>query len=201
MSNLKTIMGLSKEEITKRNEAFNALPEMEQRKMILKEAIDLLEEKLVKPGMYYLTVGTSDQDFALFGSLLDKEMQEVLCEGLVCECCAITAMLVAKASLGNDVRLSENQPYRFIDIDRSAANSAKQLLKEAASVIEYLYEGSRTSGFGSFIDGLDDRTREAFYKLYDQFPYRHIDPKARMIAIYKYMLDNEGYLVVGEQKF
>lgn len=184
-SNLSQIIGMDKEIIKKRNDAFNKLSEHEKRKHVLNEALLIMREnKFIAGDGYGRTYPKSSYCYLPSG-----DIQKQLMNGLVCEGCAKTAIVVARASLGDRAKMGSS-------VSALAHRVSFEIFgKRCADLIEALYEE-----VGS---GFDYGSEEniAFENLSSSLPGRWGSPSNRLKAIFKRMLKDDGYLVIAGEKY
>jgi hypothetical protein len=176
MSKTLELLGtLTQEEIAQRNEAFLALPLNEQRKQVLTEALALIRSERFTPGSDYGNWNRTKHK--------GQDLQQMLVSGFECYGCAIAGIAASIAVLSDGFT---------VGMTHAKSKAVTVFGDECAQAIEALYENW---GFGN-----ERISGQEFWKLSDSLPFRGSKAGLRMTAIFQYMLDNDGYLVIGKEK-
>lgn len=163
------------------NEEFNALPKAQQRVLIAKDVIS--QTKLGRYKLERYTWCDFSSGFCKqFQKLLNKNpnaecelfQKMVLQKTLDCRCCGLGACLISRARLGNTVGPPRrDDSFEIEDIGRylkDIFNEQMQLIETAFECGEGCYSNNRATEFG----------------------LRYKSNKARLNAIMKNIIENEG---------
>lgn len=185
MAKKSTKKTLSLEE---RNAKFNALPPMKKRVAVAKDILLQLEEGTFLAGIGYGRLVPNED--GLCDDIPAGDLQKNLLNGIKCIGCAKAAVIISRAKLGDNVNL-----IAPLYSSGWLANHVSYEIfgKQCADMIENMYELS--------LVGLPiDEAGQAAYLRYrsELYAMRVTD---RMRSIYQNIIDNKGFLVIGEHKY
>lgn len=187
---------MTTQQLQESNAKFNALPPMEKRLAICREILLTIETGTFVPGWGYgMIEGAASIGYRTHYlshlCLPIGDLQEHLMEGLKCKGCAKAAIIVAQARLGDNIRIdpvSDNGNTYPQTINLAHRISREIFGEVCAHIIEALYEDHYPKSCD----------KDAYYEFLDKLPRNNAE---RMKAIYQHIIDNDGYIVVGEEKF
>jgi hypothetical protein len=208
------------ERIKKDNAAYKVMTSLERRVVVAKEIRTMLKKRTFsaeygygrvekinnEPSYHNLPVLSS----GLRGNMPLGDLQPIIrAGGFECTGCAKAAVIIARAAVGNEVRIS----LKSLDNIGNAKPLADKVSKEVfgaqcADVIECLYEEWKYGENGYFWNDRfkskdpfknNEGKAEAFNNYVESIS--SLDLKKRMDEIFENIVKNKGYLVIGEYKF
>lgn len=192
-------------QILKDNAAYAAMSQMERRVSVSREVLRMMDAELFLPGRGYGSIIAARSAFGelIHADVPQGDLQPVLRKGGVeCHGCAKAAALFARASIGNEVFVSLNESRGHVK--GLADRVSQEVFGPAADLIEGLYERYTINSISMCSSTISNIARI----LGDAVPDYHAtlflldnSPRERMRWIYRNIIDNGGYLVVGEHRF
>lgn len=203
------------------NAAYEAMGPMERRVAVSKEIITMLRIGSFVPGTGYGRVERMNGEHAelplvdpKWGKDSDRfdfpfgDLQPIIrAGGFECVGCAKAAVIVARASVGNQVKITKRSLNEDGLAERLANKVSHEVFGTTADIIEGLYENWSLEDDGSpnffrtgrRLFGKDEKRIGAYEKMRERLS--DIDSDDRMRAIYRNVIKNEGYLNIGGYKY